>query len=576
MEHRYQENYIILIKKGSRLQQNMAEAVVEQDTDINISCIEEELRQLTDIQISSSSESDIISEDEDILSEDSQKQLQEFAEISQKLLDEFTVLETELTCEEQEPATQVYEENEKLNSIEVQIIPPILCEQPEDVQRIATGDQGMTEEDTGTSYENRRLIEDLKENIQKLSEEKHQIVSELQEQKIQAKRLNRELEDERLQKEALCVKLEKSQNKFLKLNRVSLAVTREYADTLDELELEQNLRHEAESYASKVLKQKKAISRQSMILMQNLTPNELLMKALDDVRLLTTTLEETKQELQTKVKSLELQLSERPTPEEFLGIQENLNVVNTEKSQMEEELKEMKETCTQLEERVKSLEEELQRKETSVNSMDEVSVVAPPVLPQPPPPPPPPPPPCPPSKTPEDPLALIKKKRGLRESEGPPVTGGPDARADAVKEMMERIKSGVILRPARNDRKDHAAVTNKRKTLISELQGILMETVSKPARKASRRRISRRKKDSELDSVLQRRRKILDTPQKTDIMMKTLKQSEKSLEKNRLRPLVVTPLNNEDKIGSEKQIQTTSDLQKSQNTQPETKQVVWQ
>ncbi|XP_069601212.1 shootin-1-like isoform X2 [Ranitomeya imitator] len=535
----------------------MAEAAGE--ADLNISCIEEELRQLTDLQLSSSSESDIISEDED-----SRRQLEESADLSEKLLEELTILKAEYEAAlrrekqaEEELTTQVQEGNENLNTTEVdQCIFPMQSEQPVDVRPAGIGDQPMAEVNTDSSYENQQIIEDLKENIQKLSKEKEQIASELQELRIQATRLSEKFENERREKEAICAKLEKSQNKFLKLNRVSLAVTREYADALDQLELEQSLREEAESYASKVLKEKKAISRQSVILMQSVQPNEMLIKALDDVRSLTITLEVTKQELLMKVASLELKLSERPTQEEFLAAKESLNVVNTEKSQIEEELKATKENCTLLEEKVKSLEEKLQRNEASAISM----VAAPVSLPASPPPPPPPPPPAfPLIKAPEDPLAIIKQRRGQRKSEGSPVTGDPDVRADAVREMMERIKTGVVLRPARNNRKDQAVVTSKRKSVICQLQGILMDTARKPTRKPSRRRTSRKAKESELESVLQRRRRIVDIPQKTDSVQKTETNTVIS-EKNDSPPVDVTPSNDEDKSSSENQNPKTSDL----------------
>lgn len=289
----------------------MAEALLEQD--ITISCIEEELRQLTDLQPSSSSESDI-SEDED-----NQRQLQEFAELSQKLVDEFTILEAkyemELTRGEraEDQTTQV--QNKKKESLrDTPILTPTVCEHQEDVKAMVTECPGMVVTD-------QQLIEDLKKNIQKLLDEKEQIASELQELRIQTERLNKELEDERLEKEAISAKLEKCQNKFLKLNRVSLAVTWEFAATLEDLELEQSLRHEAESYASK---------------------------------------------------------------------------------------------------------------------------------------------------------------------------------------------------------QDPAAVTSKRKSVITELEGILMSTVRKPARRTSRRRISRKAKDSELDSVLQRRRRMVDTPERAGSIRKKL------------------------------------------------------
>ncbi|XP_069832399.1 shootin-1-like isoform X2 [Dendropsophus ebraccatus] len=553
----------------------MAEALGEQDTDFTISCIEEELRQLTDLPPSSSSDSDFISEDED-----SQRQLQGLVEFTEKFLDEFTLLEAEYETEEacEEHTTQVQNENKDMNSTDTADSNMMLCEQREDVQPMATGGQCMAEVDTDASYGDQHIIEELKRNIQKFSEEREQMASALQELKVEAKRLNKQLEHERLEKEVIGVKLGKSQNKFLKLNRVSLAVAQEYSDTLDQLDLEQSLRYEAESYANKVLKEKKAIYRQSLILMQNVQPNEMLVKALDDVRSLTTTLEDTKQDLQTKIASLELQLSERPMKEELLTIQEDLKVAKSEKGQLEEELKMTKEKCSLLEERVKSLEEELQRKEVPATLMEDASVGAPPISllpPAPPPPPPPPPPPCPFFKTPEDPLAIIKQRRGLRESEGPPVTGD-STKADAMREMMERIKSGVKLRPAQSDRKDQAAVTNKRKTVISQLQGILMDTVRKPARRASRRRISRKAKDAELESILQRRRKIVDTPQKADKQLIIHQESLVTADMKSQSVTPLSPLDDEDKSSSEKQIQKIKVQQNSQRRQSEIRLVTWQ
>ncbi|KAG9468295.1 hypothetical protein GDO78_023044 [Eleutherodactylus coqui] len=126
------------------------------------------------------------------------------------------------------------------------------CEPPDRVRSLVTDDHCVTEEESGSSHVDQRIIKDLMEKIQKLSEEHEQIESELHKRRIQTMRLHKELEDERQQKEAICAKFEKRENKFLKLNRVSLAVTREYADTLDQLQLEQSLRYEAESYASQV------------------------------------------------------------------------------------------------------------------------------------------------------------------------------------------------------------------------------------------------------------------------------------------------------------------------------------
>nr|XP_014430891.2 shootin-1-like [Pelodiscus sinensis] len=93
-------------------------------------------------------------------------------------------------------------------------------------------------------------------------------------------------------------------------------------------------------------------------------------------------------------------------------------------------------------------------------------------------------------------------------------TATDDIKARAVDEMMARIKSGVVLRPARKGpgavSQDRSAAASKRQSAVMELQGIL-GTMKRPMRKPSWRRHSQRNKDSQLESILQRRRRMVDS-----------------------------------------------------------------
>ncbi|KAG6922912.1 shootin 1, partial [Chelydra serpentina] len=95
---------------------------------------------------------------------------------------------------------------------------------------------------------------------------------------------------------------------------------------------------------------------------------------------------------------------------------------------------------------------------------------------------------------------------------GEPATD--DVKAQAVEEMMARIKSGVALRPAKKDRtelsQDRSTAASKRKSTVMELQGIL-GTMKRPVRKQSWRKHSQRIDDNQLQSILQRRRRVVDS-----------------------------------------------------------------
>ncbi|OCT99057.1 shootin-1 [Xenopus laevis] len=448
--------------------------------------------------------------------EDAMKQLEEFKDISEQLLAELSILETEFeiekTCRTQAEvyASQVQKENRKLKRISMQVI-PILHDLPEEIQNQICQEQPSAN-DLASEIECKyqQQIKYLQETINTLLEEKKETAFELEEQKCQIRNLNEKIEEERLERNSLAVMLEQNQRTLLQLTKASLKVSQEYKEMMQHLEVEQDLRDKAEMFAHKMLRDQQAASRQSMILMQSVEPSMMLLKALDEVGSLTAALEETKHDLQAKIHNLESQLEERPLQSDFELVQEELKVTKEEKSLLEKNLEESEEKQRMLQQKVSSLEEKLREAESLWLKEEEQKLVPVPV----PPPPPPPLPHCMSGKAPENPLDFIKQRRGSKVAGENPSKSCDDIKADAVMEMMERIKNGVILRSTTRDKQGQSAATIKRKSVINELHVILEDTMKKPIRKTSFRR-SRKVNENELESVLMRRRRIVDIPLQT-------------------------------------------------------------
>ncbi|MEE6462893.1 hypothetical protein FKM82_001764 [Ascaphus truei] len=541
---------------------------------LNMQCSEEDdscllpVIQESSDEASSESEAETLKEDLERESELIQKQLQDFEEISQKLLAELSMLEAEneieRSCREQAEvyATQVSKENQKLKRISMQVM-PMLYQLPEEIQILVNEDQDITDPVTDTASEYQQQIKDLQETIRELLEGKKESAIVLEELRSNLRRLNEELEDERLERACILMTLEKNQRTLLKFKKVSLMVSEEYSEMMQQLEIEQGLRQHAEVFAHKMLREQQVANRQSKILMHNVEPSVIVVKALEEVRSLATSLEETKQELQTKVMSLESQLAVKPSREEFELIQEAFNATKEDKCKLETQLKEAEGKCTLLEEKVSVLEEKLKEAESLPCKQDELAEA-----PTPPPPPPPPPlPPSRPSMIPENPITLIKQRRGMRGAESDPTKAGcSGVKDEAVKEMMDRIKNGVVLRPARRDGQRQSAAASKRKSIINELQGILGDTMKKPARQASYRRISRKVKTSELEGVLLRRRNIADMSPLGDVAAEKARETRG---KDESQPPIM-PWSKENSPVLVKMRRRPSDLQQSRRMAPGT------
>ncbi|XP_027525942.1 shootin-1-like [Corapipo altera] len=373
--------------------------------------------------------------------------------------------------------------------------------------------EGVTaEENPDPAPHSGQQLPDLQERLSRLLEQQEELTVQVQELQRQNQHLQAQLELEQEEQQRLRAALGTSQRALRSFKRVSQIITQDYWEALEQLELEQDLRLHAEAFAHEMLVQQKEANRQSSILLRD-GPEARVGAALQELGRLSRELEETRREQRQRVEELQEQLRMRPEPEELDRAREALAEAEKEKLELRRRLEEAEGRLGGLEEEVGSLREKLARDPPPQNR-----------TPEPPPPPPLPPPgpavpvdshpplPC-------SPLAAIRLRKGVAKRQhsnlkAQEVTAqdvrAQDVRARAVQEMMERIRSGVVLRPA----KDRAhlgqdPVAEKRRSAVLELQGIL-GAMRRPSRRCSGRRGSAKGRDRQLESILQRRRRAVD------------------------------------------------------------------
>nr|XP_033815686.1 shootin-1-like [Geotrypetes seraphini] len=458
------------------------------------------------------------------------QKLLEIEQFSERLLSEFSKLETEFelekTCRQQAEvyAAQMKKENKQLKRFSMHVL-PMLNEAPEDILDVLwendTPSDPVHETQQSSRSERDRWMDTSPQeqmgnrDFSKLLEDNKKLNVQVEELQSQIQHLNGQVEEDRSEKISLQSIIETYQRAFKKFNRVSQMVIQEHNDLVQKLETEQDLRQHAEVFAHKMLRKQQQVNRQSMIFLKTVESNAPLLQALEEIANMTKALEDAKQEHQAKIMVLEeAQLEGKHLQEKLEIIQAELNGTKGEKCEIENRLRQAEKRNGALEEKIKILEEKLKAAETLSTEQNNSTVVQDdptPPPPQPPPPPPPPPVPPPPPNTLEDPLSLIKQRRGRREmkpEQGNDVSS--DGKAQAVKEMMDRIKSGVVLRPARKDPQGQCMAATKRKSAINELQGILVSMKTPHRNTHCHLKASQKIKDSQLESILQRRRKISD------------------------------------------------------------------
>ncbi|KAM4590980.1 shootin-1 [Odontesthes bonariensis] len=445
--------------------------------------------------------------------DEAMKKLTEFQQVSQMVIEEVSAiqenLEIEKMCRESAEAlaSKLNHQNRSLKRKSMMLLSHL---SPETITEISLVDDEEESEDPQAASEVclspycHTLISELRSNLELTLEKKNRAISDLES-------VRQQLRDTRdaLMKEShdnMVLTAERMQQKKLleKYTRVSQFAVQEYEALQDTLNVEQDLRTEAEHFARVMLVEQKKLKRQSKILMQSSSSSQALQDALSQVASLTADLETQRLEHQNQTKQLEEMLRNCEDQRELMALRRKLEL-------LEEERNECNIKHSKAEQEVKNLRftvEELQKKlQAAVNPTPH---------PAPPPPPPPPPAPAPASNPLSRLLSVIRKKKGI--SNDIPLVNQDSAKApeanvrqQAVEEMMQRIKKGVKLRsvnqsPVRTRRQMERLPSN---SAIHELKGI-MENFNRAAPRPHAASPSH-DRDEELQRILLRRRVGLES-----------------------------------------------------------------
>ncbi|XP_064916194.1 shootin-1 isoform X2 [Columba livia] len=389
---------------------------------------------------------------------DVEQWLLELEQASQVLLGELSALETEFemerTCRQRAEAyaAQVKQENQELKRLSLApLAPPALPqEQPPQEQ--------PPEGDPDPHYG--QQLQDLQKQLSGLLEQRNGLTSQVQELRKQNQDLQDQLEQERGQRQQLQEALATSQRAPGSSRRLSQVVTQDSWDTTQQPELERDLRLHAEAFTHEVSRkwpvhgaeEPRVPGRASAVPGPSPAPVPL------------------------------------PQRQELDVARAALAAAQEEKLELRKRLEEAEGRLGELREEVMLLWKKVAKDLSPQSQSHEVAVPVPP-----------PPPPLPPPAVPVDPLSALRQRRGLANPQRSRA-GGDDAKARAVQEMMQRIRAGVVLRPA----KERVSPRQEaRRSAVLELQSIL--GAMRTGRGRGGRQSGTRRGEQRLENGLRRR-----------------------------------------------------------------------
>ncbi|KAI4812371.1 hypothetical protein KUCAC02_023769 [Chaenocephalus aceratus] len=353
-------------------------------------------------------------------------------------------LEIERTCRESAEAlsSKLKRQNRSLKRKSMMMLP---YHSPKTITEINLMDQEEEEQEEGhadsllcPSPQCQSNISELQLELELTCEEKQQAITDLESVTEQLRETREELLKEKHDNTILIAEAVRQKKLLGKYNRVSQFAVEEYEALQDTLDLERDLKTEAEGFARAMLVEQRKLKRQSQILMQSSSPSEALQEALNQVGKLSKELETQRLELQQQVQQAEDRLRSCEAQRELTALRRTLELV-------EEEKREYSEKCSNAEVEVKDLRSTVEELQTKLSL-----------------------------------LLLIRKRRDISTDiplvgQDSAKTSDVDVRQQAVEEMMHRIKRGVQLRPVsqspNRSRKQRERLPSN--SAIQELKGIM-------------------------------------------------------------------------------------------------------
>uniref|UniRef100_A0A3Q0T565 Shootin-1 n=1 Tax=Amphilophus citrinellus TaxID=61819 RepID=A0A3Q0T565_AMPCI len=345
--------------------------------------------------------------------------------VSQMVIEEVSAiqetLEIERMCRESAEAlaSKLNQQNFSLKRKSMMLLSHI---SPETIEEINLNDEAEESEDLDASSniclspQCHTTISELQSKLEMTLKDKNQAISDLEAVREQLRETKEKLLKEKHDNTVLIAETLRQKKLLGKYHRVSQLAVGEYETLQDSLNLERDLRTEAENFARAMVVKENNLKRQSQILMQNSSPSQTLQDALSEVTRLTEELETQRLEHQNQVciKKMEDMVASCETQRELMALRHTLEL-------LEEEKKEYRNKCSKAELEAKDLR--FTGEVTQYWNWNTVSL-----------------------------LSLIRKRRDIRTDiplveQDSAKTPEVDVRQQAVEEMMQRIKKGVQLRP---------------------------------------------------------------------------------------------------------------------------------
>ncbi|XP_067858247.1 shootin-1 [Heptranchias perlo] len=351
-----------------------------------------------------------------------------------------------------------------------------------------------------SSVECQQQIQELRDKLTSTLEGKKQLSFHLENLRGHWEDLTDKLQKKEQRNIDLAAEVDKQNQALAKYNKVSILALEEYEGLEQSLELEKDLRKEAESFAHQMLVEQKKLKRQSQILCQKMVPNEQLMKALDDLAIVTETIEEERILHEKKLKEMEEELTNSTLKKEVASLMKQLDF-------FEEDKKELELKCQNSEQQVKDLKHTIDELQKRIQQAENST-------PLPPPPPPLPPPPSPSSNPLKNLMMIICKRQKASNLSGAGIllseeSGDPldDLKKQAVDEMMERIKKGVHLKKVNHTNRTPLLKNKPQEdNALQELKGML-----KSSKVGTVTTITQITEENELERLLRHRKTAAET-----------------------------------------------------------------
>eukprot|EP00117_Sycon_ciliatum_P028138 scpid40933/ scgid22683/ Shootin-1 len=436
------------------------------------------------------------------------EELQKFRETSQRAFEEYGEFQDKLDLEKdlrnkaEEYAQEVLEENRRLIAK--------LKEAGGTIPTDSISEGSHLDEDEPSKKDLKKGVvilheqwEEAQERSAKARDELEKVVSELSKMRVEQEQASRDLQKEK--------------DELDHLKELSRLAFDEYEQMQNQLKEEREIRLAAEAHAAKQMQEANLVKRQSALLLNTATENERVAAAFLQLQEVNDEVSKIKRTHAQEVEDLKEEIARLGKLEEAKALEEKLALADKQCSVMETKALDAEHKADLANQRVQILEQEVASLRAAIETARSSSAAAAssgsaapaPVAP---PPPPPGPPPLAPPPPPLMPIGkLVKSVKGDAATKKKKKEETKNVRADAMAEMMERIKSGKTgLRSAKEESKAEAPKEEVKGDAMAEIAKMIKlgprlrstKSTASPRSTPSPSGVS-----SELQAKLQRRQK---------------------------------------------------------------------